>query len=396
MKYFGSFWLMVGSVAMMSCSTTQSSRFFSQSYDDDLYFISSGESALYVEESRKVVQESDGKEAAADPYDAYLSARNGNNSGVSPYDYNERSYDRNMRRHADPMWSDPSFGMGMGGFFGSRSYMLYNPYFPPFWSMQPGFSMGWNSMGGMHMGMNYGFGSPFMGGMGMGMGGMGMGMYNPYSPFYDPFMMGGGWGNPYAFGMQPWGMQPWGIHPWGMNPWGMQGGNGGWANGGFNDVNRLPVAPPRGGGIGGGRPGQSNLFNPNPGRNTGSTSEAARTANTRINPSTVRSGTAPGTGRQTTSPSTRPERETSRTTRPTSGRTPDRGTYNQRSTTPSRETVTPPSSRPSRPSGGSIAPARGGSSSSGSTASPSRGSSTPSGSSSRPSGGSRPTGGRPR
>lgn len=379
--------------AISSCSSTNTSRFLSQSYDDDLYFVSSGRALLYADENQ-LIRESDGRQAQSedDAYADYLNARRGNNSGISPYDYNERAYDRSMRRHADPMWSNPSLsmGFGMGGFWGGRSYMLYNPYMPPFWSMQPGFSLGWNSMGGM--GMGFGMGHPMM-----------MGMGNPWmmGGMYDPWMMGGmGMHNPYWGG--GWGMNPW-MNPW-MNPYmGMPGG-GFWAGG---DGNRIPVAPPRGGSrVGGALPTQSNLFNPNPrggssgttpaGRNSG-VAPAGRTSpsNARMAPGAQpsRSGAVntPGRAGQQNQPA---GRNSMRESRPTPA--PSRGNFDNVNRNRSAPSAAPsqrfnnspsrqPSSTPSRqPSWSS--PSRG----SDSGFSPSRGGSSGGGGGSRPSGGGRP------
>lgn len=252
-------WFLCVSVALVasSCSSTQWSKWSNQSVDDDLYYVSSGEAARRVDiraENRSSQAEPE------DPYEAYLQARKGKNSGISPYDPNEAAYDRTMRRHADPFWSNPSLGMGfgMGGFFGGRNYMLFNPYFPPFWSMQPGISLGWNSMNGMNAGLGWGMGwgmnSPW------GFGGMDpwmMGMNNPWMMgMYDPWM-GTAWGN-------PWG------NPWGWNNgWHQPGWGGGWqGNPGNDPANRLATAPPRTGSrMGGSLPQQPSLFNPNPGRN---------------------------------------------------------------------------------------------------------------------------------
>jgi hypothetical protein len=401
MKYLVRIIAIIGTGSMLSCSPSQTARFMNQEYDDDIYFVSSGRSEMYVEESRKAVRESDGQ--PDDAYNEYLNARRGNNSGVSPYGYSERSYDRTMQRHADPMWSDPSFGMGMGGFYGMRSYMLYNPYYPPFWSMQPGLSLSFNSMGGF--GMGYGMGM----GMGMNPYGFGGGFGGMHSPFYDPFMMGGmgmynpymGWGNPYM----GWGNPYMGWHnPHHMNPW---VGGGGWAGGGdFSGGTRLPVAPPRSGNVGGGTPRQSSLFNPNPGRNTavGGTSNRIDNGGRMATPSDSRMapGTAPSRGNTVT-----PNRETGNSgrriieeSRPT--RTPSRNTWDRGSSPAS------PSRTPDRvtPGGGGTTPSRGGGSfdRGGSTVTPSRGgdsggSVSPSrggggGGGSRPSGGTSP--GRPR
>jgi|GEM_PF-1144572 len=419
MKYLVRIIAIIGAASILSCSPSQTARFMNQEYDDDIYFVSSGRSEMYVEESRKVVRESDGQ--ADDPYNEYLNARRGNNSGVTPYGYNERSYDRTMQRHADPMWSNPSFdmgmgmGMGMGGFHCARGYMLYNPYFPPFWSMQPGLSLSWNNMGGFGMGMG-GFGMG-MGGFGMGMGGFGMGGMNPYgfgggfggmyNPYYDPFMMGGmgmynpymGWGNPYG-----------GWHnPYQMNPW---GGGGGWAGGGdLNNGSRPPVAPPRGGGVGGGTPRQSSLFNPNPGRNTagsGGSNRIGTSGRPVAAPSSNRlvPGVAPTRGANSNTPNRElgdRNRRVIEESRPT--RTPSRNTWD-RGSSPSTPSRSPERASPSRrPTGGDVAPSRGGSTPSrGGSVSPSRGgdfgggsgSTSPSrgGGSSRPSGGSAPS--RPR
>ncbi|MDP2187905.1 MAG: hypothetical protein Q8J69_04395 [Sphingobacteriaceae bacterium] len=376
-----------------------------QEYDDDIYFVSSGRSEMYVEESRRAVRESDGQ--TDDAYNEYLNARRGNNSGVSPYGYSERSYDRTMQRHADPMWSDPTFGMGMGGFFGMRSYMLYNPYYPPFWSMQPGLSLSFNSMGGFGMGYGMGMGmSPF--GFGGGFGGM-------YNPYFDPFMMGGmgmynpymGWGNPYM----GWGNPYMGWHHPHHMGWGGGGWGGGWAGGGdVNGGGRLPVAPPRSGNVGAGTPRQSSLFNPNPGRNTAGASNRIDNGSRSVNPagSRMEPGATPSRNNNAS-----PGRETGNSgrriieeSRPT--RTPSRNTWDRGSSpaTPSRspERVNP-TPRPSG-GGGTVTPSRGGGSfDRGSTATPSRGgdsgggSMSPSrggggGGGSRPSGGASP--GRPR
>jgi len=244
-------WFLYALMALVvaSCSSTQWAK---QSVDDDLYYVSSGEAAKMVD------VRTEGRTAQAepeDPYEAYLQARKGKNSGISPYDPNEAAYDRTMRRHADPFWSSPTMGMGfgMGGFFGGRSYMLYNPYFPPFWSMQPGFSLGWNSMNGMNAGIGWG---------------MGWGMNNPWGfGGMDPWMMG--MNDPWMMGMyNPWMGSAWG-NPWAWNNgWHQPGWGGGWPINPGNDAgNRLATAPPRSGSrIGGSLPQQPSLFNPNPGR----------------------------------------------------------------------------------------------------------------------------------
>lgn len=410
---------------LVSCSSSQTARFMNQEFDDDLYFVSSGRALIYAEESaRAMVRESDGQ--PDDAYNDYLNARRGNNSGISPYDYNERAYDRNMRRHADPMWSSPSMmGFGGMGFFGMRSYMLYNPFFPPFWSMQPGLSIGWNSWGGMHMGMGMGMGmNPWMMGGGMGMNPWMMGMYDPWMMgmgMYDPWMMGG-------MGM----MHPhmgWGMNPW-MNPWGP---GMGWAT--AAPVNRLPVAPARNSRVGGATPSQASLFNPNPGRSrTGAPATGNRVGdgqnmrsapgasmrsggNTvpasreRVQPGNTRGGGAP-VGRERMQPGAVPSRGSAATTgrqqevqrgrqpvdqsRPMpapSRRTFDNNNFDSRSMpstapAPSRERFSP-APAPSRGGSWGSTPSGGG----GSFSQPSRGGG---GGAPAPSGGGRPAGGRPR
>jgi len=205
-----------------------------------------------------------------------------------------------------------------------------------------------------------------------------------------------GWGNPYM----GWG------NPYHMNPWNT---GGGWTGGGdLNSGSRPPVAPPRGGGIGGGTPRQSSLFNPNPGRNTSGGSASNRinngvgrstatpTRETTTNPSrgttaTPARGTTTTPGRQTGDRNSRIIEES----RPT--RTPSRNTWDGGSSptapsnrTPARVTPTP---RPS--GGGSATPSRGSSyNRGGSSATPSRSGDSGGGSASPSrSGGSRPSGG---
>lgn len=245
-------WVVAASV-MLSCSSAKWTKWSQQAVDDDLYFVSSGEASRVVDiRSRNNAIQAEPE----DPYEAYLQAKKGKNSGISPYDPNEAAYDRTLRRHADPFWSSPSLGMGlgMGGFFGGRNYMLFNPYFPPFWSMQPGISLGWNSFNGMSAGIGWG---------------MGWGMNNPWGfGGMDPWMMG--MYDPWMMGMyNPWMGSAWG-NPWGWNNgWHQPGWGGGWPAQPGNDVgNRLATAPPRSGSrIGGSLPQQPSLFNPNPGRN---------------------------------------------------------------------------------------------------------------------------------
>lgn len=382
-----------------SCSSTHWGKWSQQAADDDLYFVSSGEAAKTVD----VRQQSRASQADPDdPYEAYLQARKGKNSGISPYDPDEAAYDRTMRRHADPFWSSPSMsmGLGMGGFYGGRNYMLYNPYFPPFWSMQPGISLGWNSMNGMHMGMGYGMGWGMN--SGWGYGGMNpwmMGMGNPWATgMYNPWM-GGGWGN-----------------PWGWNSgWYQPGWGGGWGNP-ANDVgNRLATAPPRGGSrVGGSLPQQPSLFNPTPGRGGqagGSGMASPRNANADDSRYQSRT-TGPRNSAVRDMPSGnagRPGRTIITESRPT--QTPQRGRYEETTTrrsTPSQYENRSRESLPSRsydngrsnwntPSrsfendrGSWSSPSRGG----GSDISPSRGGGSSGGGGSRPSGGGNP--GRPR
>lgn len=247
-------WFLYVFVALLasSCSSSQWAGWTKSSVDDDLYYVSSGEAAQTIDVRS---QNSAAQSEPEDPYEAYLQARKGKNGGISPYDPNEAAYDRTLRRHADPFWSSPSMGMGlgMGGFFGGRNYMLYNPFFPPFWSMQPGISLGWNSFNGMNAGLGWG---------------MGWGMNSPWGfGGMDPWMMG--MNNPWMMGMyNPWMGSGWG-NPWGWNAgWHQPGWGGGWqGNPGSDAGNRLATAPPRGGSrVGGSLPQQPSLFNPNPGR----------------------------------------------------------------------------------------------------------------------------------
>lgn len=239
--------LLMLTFAATACSTSRTSGWLQNSFDDDLYYVSSGESARTVDVRQPKPSE------PADPYEEYLQARKGRNSGISPYDYSETQYDRTMRRHADPFWSSPSMGFGLGGFMGSRSYMLYNPFFPPYFSMQPGLSLG------------FGMGNGFYPGMGMGMMGM-----NPWhlGGFYDPWMMssGFGWGNPWM--MNSWN-SPWGWGGGWYPPHAWSGGwNNGWNGNWGNDVSgAVQKAPPRNSrAMGGALPTQPGLFNPGGGR----------------------------------------------------------------------------------------------------------------------------------
>lgn len=182
-----------------SCSTT--SRFAQQRYDDDLYHVSSGAADRQLDEAP-----SRPSSRSASTYDDYINGRRSTPSNeMREYDPNEeyyeedsRTYNRNLDRYNDPMWYDPGFNAGLGGFWGSRSYMLFNPWFPPYWSMSPG----WN------LGLGFGFGNF----------GVGFGFGNPWG-FYDPFF------NPF---WNPW--NPW-NNPW-NNPWWGPGWHNGWAGGG--------------------------------------------------------------------------------------------------------------------------------------------------------------------
>lgn len=384
--FFYVFVVLVGT----SCSSTQWAKWSQQAADDDLYFVSSGEA------SRVVDVRSQARSAQAepeDPYEAYLQARKGRNSGVSPYDPNEAAYDRTMRRHADPFWSSPSMGMGlgMGGFFGGRNYMLYNPYFPPFWSMQPGLSLGWNSFNGFNAGMGWG---------------MGWGMQSPWGfGGMDPWMMG--MHDPWMMGMHnPWMGPGWG-NPWGWNNgWHQPGWGGGWQGNPGNDAgNRLATAPPRGGSrVGGSLPQQPSLFNPNPGR-AGQAGTAGMSA---PRSTTATDGRYPSRTAPTRNSSVR-EVPTGSEQRPSSGRTvitdsrptqtPQRGRYDDtpsRRVNPSVQTESPTRqwSTPSRSfdsdRGSWSTPSRGGSD----VSTPSRGGGSTGGGGGRPSGGGNP--GRPR
>lgn len=381
-------------IIMSSCSSSKWAKWSQQAQDDDLYYVSSGEAARTVDvrtQARATQAEPE------DPYEAYLQARKGRNSGVSPYDPNEAAYDRTMRRHADPFWSSPSMGMGlgMGGFFGGRNYMLYNPYFPPFWSMQPGLSLGWNSFNGFNAGVGWGMNSPW------GFGGMDPWMMG----MYDPWMMG--MHNPWMMGMHnPWMGPGWG-NPWGWNQgWHQPGWGGGWqGNPGNDQSGRLATAPPRGGSrVGGSLPQQPSLFNPNPGRNGqagGAAMSAPRNAPADDSRFQSRSAYPSRSGAVREVPANPGQRPTTGRTVITESRpapAPQRSRYDDspsRRSNPnfnfegSRNPATP--SRGSEPERGSWgSPSRGGGSDS---FTPSRGGGSPSGGG-RPSGGGNP--GRPR
>lgn len=367
-------------LSITACSSNKTTSWFQNSYDDDLYYVSSGEA------DRTVAVKTTKPDAAVDPYEEYLQARRGRNSGVSPYDYEATQYDRTMQRHADPFWSSPSMGFGLGGFWGSRSYMLYNPFFPPFFSMQPGLSLG------------FGMGNGFYPGMGFGMHPWQMGGW------HDPWMMssGFGWGNPWM--MQGWN-SPWG---WGGGGWypGNQWGNGwnnNWGGNWGGDVSgSVQQAPPRNGrAMGGALPSQPDLFNPSGGRRQGNTPGQSVPSNVDRNAYNPESDRATRQARPY-NPNATPTREQGdRTTRrvvterrPTS--TPSRGEFER----PNRST---PSWTPERSSGrDNASPSRSGSSDRGSwSPSPSRSADPPpsrsggsGGGGTRPSGGGNP--GRPR
>jgi hypothetical protein len=214
--------LLIGAWALSACSS--SSQFARMSYEDDLYYVSGGEIDA---DSR-----ANNNTSPSSTYEEYMRGRSAQPNNDRFYDdeaayteenYDRRDYRRNLERYNDPLWHDPSFGMGLGGYWGLRSYMLFNPYYPPFWSMRPGwnFSFGYGFGG---WGMGVGFGSPWVGGF--------------YDPFFSPFY------------------SPW-YNPW-YNPWyggwggGWRGGWGEWSNAG-PAIPRQPVrssrigssAPPR-------------------------------------------------------------------------------------------------------------------------------------------------------
>lgn len=321
-----------------SCSTT--SRFAQQRYDDDLYHVSSGAADRQLDEvpSRP-------SSRGASTYDDYINGRRSTPSNeMREYDPNEeyyeedqRTYNRNLDRYNDPMWYDPGFDVGLGGFWGSRRYMLFNPWFPPYWSMSPGWSLS----------LGYGFGN----------WGVGFGFGSPWG-FYDPFF------NPF---WNPW-YSPW-NNPW-NNPWWGPGWNNGWAGGGdFIPGPSVPRQPVRSSRVG---------------------STSPRTPRSVFTPATRSVATAPANGRmaaparqqQVGTPGGRPQgtriqrdvmRDNGTATPARSGQTPTRET-----TAPSRREApayAPPSrstyDRPSSPSRGS--------SSTPSWNPPSRSGSTPSG-----------------
>ena len=182
-------WTVVG-VLIQGCSSYDMARLKRMNFSDDLY--ASADEGL---PSPTIEPNSGG-----DPYSAYM--EDGRSVRRSARSNRLGRYDRDLEwanRFGNPLWSNPGWNYGMGGFHGCRSYMLYNPFMPPYWGMNPGFSMGW--------------GSPY-------------GMNRPWG--YDPWLYAGtGWGI-----YDPWGWNSWNS-PW-CNNWGMNsywGWNNGWNNG---------------------------------------------------------------------------------------------------------------------------------------------------------------------
>lgn len=362
---------LIALLALSACNPT--SRFAQQRYDDDLYYVSSGEAARRTEAAPTQ------RPSATRPtstFEEYQSGRTYDEQYANDeYDqnadrYNSRDYSRNLDRYNDPMWYDPSFGMGMGmgmgGFWGMRSYMLFNPYFPPFWSMNPGWSLSLGyGFGGF--GMGFGFGNPWMGGF--------------YDPFFSPFY------------------NPW-YNPW-NNPW----YGGGWAGGGdWGAVAgpAIPRQPVRSNRVGSAVPPRPRSVFTTPRSTTanqandsriGSTGRNTGTPATRQPANRVSPGQTPA-GRQ---PASTPSRVNPAPSRNNPGVQPSNRDGFNRPSRPSRPS-TAPSTPPSRDnSPGYTPPSRG---SSPAYSPPSRGGSggsTPSGGGggggSRPSGGG---GGRPR
>ena len=180
--------LMMG-VLFQGCSSYDTARIKRMNFSDDLYSVADAEQI-----NRSLEANSTG-----DPYRDY--SDDGQRNRRSSRSNRLNRYDRDLEwagRFGNPLWSNPGWDYGMGGFYGCRSYMLYNPFLPPYWGMNPGFSMGW--------------GSPY-------------GMYGSFG--YNPWMYGGAWG-----AYDPWGWNSWNS-PW-CNNWGMNsywGWNNGWNNG---------------------------------------------------------------------------------------------------------------------------------------------------------------------
>ena len=61
MKYLIRIIAIIGTGSMLSCSPSQTARFMNQEYDDDIYFVSSGRSDMYVEATGKEPGGADGK-----------------------------------------------------------------------------------------------------------------------------------------------------------------------------------------------------------------------------------------------------------------------------------------------------------------------------------------------
>jgi len=353
---------LIALLALSACNPT--SRFAQQRYDDDLYYVSSGEAARRADAAP--AQRPSGTRPST--YEEYQSGRTYDEQYANEdYDqnderYNSRDYSRNLDRYNDPLWYDPSFsmglgmgmGMGMGGYWGSRSYMLFNPYFPPFWSMRPGWSLSMGyGFGGF--GMGFGYGNPWMGGF--------------YDPFYSPFY------------------NPW-YNPW-NNPWygGGWAGAGDWGAPAGPAIPRQPARSTRAGSAAPPRP-----------RSVFTTPREANTANqvpaSRINPA-GRNATTPA-GRQPANrvspgqtpagrqPTSTPSRINPAPSRSNPGVQPANRDGFNRPSAPTRPS-TAPSTPPSRgTSPGYTPPSRG---TSPGYSPPSRGGSTPSGG-----GGSRPAG----
>lgn len=181
--------LILGAISQ-ACSSYEMARLKRMNFSDDLY--SSADEGPSPHASSR--------DGGSNPYHEYL--EDGQSVRRSTRSNRLDRYQRDLEwsdRFGNPLWSNPSWNYGMGGFHGCRSYMLYNPFLPPYWGMNPGFSMGW--------------GSPY-------------GLNRPWG--YDPWLYGGsGWGM-----YDPWGWNAWNS-PW-CNNWGMNsywGWNNGWNNG---------------------------------------------------------------------------------------------------------------------------------------------------------------------
>ncbi len=185
--------LILGAISQ-ACSSYEMARLKRMNFSDDLY-------ASADEGPSPRVSSRDG---GSNPYHEYL--EDGQSVRRSTRSNRLDRYQRDLEwadRFGNPLWSNPSWNYGMGGFYGCRSYMLYNPFLPPYWGMNPGFSMGWGSP--------YGFNRPWG---------------------YDPWLYGGpGWGMYDPWGWNTWN-SPW-CNNWGMNSyWGWNNGWNGWNHGG--------------------------------------------------------------------------------------------------------------------------------------------------------------------